>query len=109
MLREGLRKTIWKFKMEFSIKRRTLPQMDIISIHFLPPFFSSAIEYYLYETDSALGTKYDLIIPLYFSLKLSLRDVALYQFSFFNIVKNAFDPLQFFLHVIEPPPPFEQS
>ena len=40
----GIKKTKWKFKMEFSIKRRTPPPpllMDIISIHFLPVFFFS--------------------------------------------------------------------
>ena len=41
--------------MEFSIKRRTPPHlMDIISRHFLPRFFSYAIESYIYKTDFTL-------------------------------------------------------
>ena len=52
---KGLRKTKGKFKMEFSILRRTPPPlMDIISIH-PPPLFPFAIESYIYETDFTLG------------------------------------------------------
>ena len=40
--------------MEFSIKRRT-PLMDMISIHFLPPLSTFAIEPYLYQMDFTPG------------------------------------------------------
>ena len=40
----------------FAIERRTRPPlMALISIHFLPHFFSFAIESYLYETDFTPG------------------------------------------------------
>ena len=54
-LREGCRKSKWKFKMAFAIRRPTpLPLMAQISRHFLPHFFSFAIESYIYETDFTL-------------------------------------------------------
>ena len=45
--------------MAFAIKRRITPfpsplLMALISIHFLPHFFSFAIESYIYETDFTL-------------------------------------------------------
>ena len=41
--------------MEFSIKGRPPPSMDIIYILFFTPLFSFAIESYIYETDFTLG------------------------------------------------------
>ena len=40
--------------MDFSIRRRPPPLMDIISRHFFTPLFSFAIESYIYETDFTL-------------------------------------------------------
>ena len=54
-VREGCRKSKWKFKMAFAIRRPTPPPlMAQISRHFLPHFFSFAIESYIYETDFTL-------------------------------------------------------
>ena len=54
-IREGCKKSKWKFKMAFAIRRPTPPPLmakfpDI----FLPHFFSFAIESYIYETDFTL-------------------------------------------------------
>ena len=56
LLREGFKKSKWKFKMAFAIRGPTPPPLmakfpDI----FLPHFFSFAIESYIYETDFTLG------------------------------------------------------
>ena len=55
--REVFQKTEWKFKMDNSINRRTPhPRlMDLSSSHFLPHFFSFAIDSYIDETDFTLG------------------------------------------------------
>ena len=55
VVREVCRKSKWKFKMAFAIRRPTPPPLmakfpDI----FLPHFFSFAIESYIYETDFTL-------------------------------------------------------
>ena len=60
---------VQKTKWKFAIKRRTPPPrplMALISIHFLPQFFSFAIESYLYETDFTLGViqKYNFQVLL---------------------------------------------
>ena len=54
-LREGVKKSKWKFKMAFAIRGPPPPPLmakfpDI----FLPHFFSFAIESYIYETDFTL-------------------------------------------------------
>ena len=55
VLREVCGKSKWKFKMAFAIRRPTPPPlMAQISRHFLPHFFSFAIESYIYETDFTL-------------------------------------------------------
>ena len=55
-IREVCKKSKWKFKMAFAIRRLTPPHPlnGKISRHFLPPFFSFAIESYIYETDFTL-------------------------------------------------------
>ena len=56
LIREVCRKSKWKFKMAFAIKRPTPPPlMAQISRHFFTPLFSFAIESYLYATDFTLG------------------------------------------------------
>ena len=51
-LREGFKKSKWKFKMAFAIRRPTPPPLNgKISRH----FFSFAIESYIYETDFIFG------------------------------------------------------
>ena len=56
ILREGCKKSKWKFKMAFAIRRPTppLPLMAKFPDIFLPHFFSFAIESYIYETDFTL-------------------------------------------------------
>ena len=57
IVREGCKKSKWKFKMAFAIRRPTPPLpplMEKISRHFYPTFFSFAIESYIYETDFTL-------------------------------------------------------
>ena len=54
-LREGFKKSKWKFKMAFAIGGPPPPPPNSkISRHFLPHFFSFAIESYIYETDFTL-------------------------------------------------------
>ena len=52
----------WKFKMDFSIRRRIPPPLNghNFQTFLYPTFFSFAIESYNYETDFTLGpiTKY---------------------------------------------------
>ena len=52
--------------MEIYFKRRAPLLMDIISIHFLPLFFSFANESYIYETDFTIGLskKYHFLVLL---------------------------------------------
>ena len=71
--REVFQKTEWKFKMDNSINRRTPhPRlMDLSSSHFLPHFFSFAIESYIY-----IHMKRILILHIYetdFTLRLSKK------------------------------------
>ena len=55
LIREVVKKSKWKFKMAFAIRGPTPPPlMAQISRHFLPHFFSFAIESYIYETDFTL-------------------------------------------------------
>ena len=54
----SIKKTKWRFLMEFSIKRRTPPpSQNGTNFHpfFYPTFFSFAIESYIYETDLTPG------------------------------------------------------
>ena len=56
-LREGFKKSKWKFKMAFAIRGPTPappPLMAKFPDIFLPHFFSFAIESYIYETDFTL-------------------------------------------------------
>ena len=56
-LRDGVKKSKWKFKMAFAIRGPTPPPpplMAQISRHFFTPLFSFAIESYIYETDFTL-------------------------------------------------------
>ena len=55
-LREVFKKSKWKFKMAFAIRRPTHPPPlnGKISRHFFTPLFSFAIESYIYETDFTL-------------------------------------------------------
>ena len=52
-IREVFKKSKWKFKMAFAI-RRPPPLMAKFPVIFLPHFFSFAIESYIYETDFTL-------------------------------------------------------
>ena len=56
IIREGVKKSKWKFKMAFAIRRPTPPRplMAKFPDIFLPHFFSFAIESYIYETDFTL-------------------------------------------------------
>ena len=56
-LREGVKKSKWKFKMAFAIRGPTPsppPLMAKFPDIFLPHFFSFANESYIYETDFTL-------------------------------------------------------
>ena len=52
-VRDGVKKSKWKFKMAFAIRGPTPPPplMAKFPDIFLPHFFSFAIESYIYETD----------------------------------------------------------
>ena len=52
-LRDGFKKSKWKFKMAFAIRGPT-PLPPLMAQIFLPHFFSFAIESYIYETDFTL-------------------------------------------------------
>ena len=57
LIREGFKKSKWKFKMAFAIRRPTPPPPPLMAKFpdiFLPHFFSFAIESYIYETDFTL-------------------------------------------------------
>ena len=55
-VRDGVKKSKWKFKMAFAIRGPTPPPplMAKFPDIFLPHFFSFAIESYIYETDFTL-------------------------------------------------------
>ena len=53
-LREVFKKSKWKFKMAFAIRRPTPPLMAKFPAIFSPHFFSFATESYIYETDFTL-------------------------------------------------------
>ena len=55
LIRDGVKKSKWKFKMTFAIRGPAPPPlMAKFPDVFLPPFFSFAIESYIYETDFTL-------------------------------------------------------